>query len=1477
MIASCLKKSGTQIKSGYKEFEALQRTSSRINRLTKFWSCVAAALLYVLAGTAGTIVTQSYGYASPIWPSAGLAVASLLFLGSRCWFGVWIGALIIDLWFDPTLAGGGLSALTAAGATTQALVSALFVRRFYLRRDHQPRDRRLALMLLLAGPISCLIAASFGVMVLGSTGRIPTNELLNEWLSWWIGDTLGVLLFTPLAYFVWPRHRARTLDIDRSYRFALPLLVVSVLLIVTYVVLTQLEVQRARSEVQSRMSMLGNEAVRDINETLLPLEGLAQFITASEHVTREQFRLYAQSLINRPAMIAIDWAPRVFSAQRTQFEAHVVRDGFSDFQINELDSSGHLRPASTRDEYFPILYSEPIESSSSVLGLDHSFEQTRRQAMAIAQNSGKAISSDLIQLVRNQKQAFFAYVPVWHLADRNEPSTLKGFVVGVVDLQKLFAPLRSRAKDNQFALRISDINTSGVSRILVDNLPVDGQPLWQRDFNIEGRNWRIEMLPFQPLSKTGSAEERIFLFVALLTALLAAFATLSSAERQAFVARQVSERTVQLSQELDARAVAEQSLQVSEERYRQLIELSPFGVLVQCDGRCIFVNTRTIAMFGAKDANELIGQALLDYIHPDSRAIALERLNNRAEGKYISDSVVLHYRRLDGCYSWVELTSVPYQYDGRIGSLVMLNDISARIQAEEQRDRFFTLALDLFCIAGTDGYFRSVNPSFTRVLGWSENELLSKPFVDFVHPEDVEKTIAEIELIKNGASTLGFENRYLCKNGEWRWLEWKAIPQPGGLLFATAHDTTTQHLAALQLNGLNTELQQQIKEREAALRDLGANKQELRAVLDHLLECVITIDSHGIILTVNPAVEALLDYRPEDLQGRNISCLMSSPLREQHDAYIASYLLTGERHVIGSVREVKARHKSGVDVDVELSVSEFNVNGEHLFVGTLRDIRERKKLIATLTKSREEAEQASRAKSTFLATMSHEIRTPMNGVVGLIDILAEESLTPRHADLVKTIRESSSNLLGVIEDILDFSKIEAGKLEIEHEPLNLPMLIDSVCSSLKPMAAAGRVVLNTAIVGGTPHWVFSDAVRLRQILFNLIGNAIKFSGNRKEKSGIVTVCVHPASLDPISVTISVEDNGIGIAPEHLDKIFTAFTQTEASTSRRFGGSGLGLAICKRLTDLLGGFIEVASTQNKGSCFKITLPFVEAEAPVCSDVEFTTLHAKDRSYRAGKRILVVEDDPINRKVIAQQLSLFEYDFVIANNAVEALSIWRSSEFKLILTDLHMPEMDGFQLSEKIRSEEAGQNRIPILALTANALHSEKERALAAGVDEYLTKPIRLAVLENSLDRWLSPKAEKIHSLNSVNQSLLQIQSLIDLVGNSREMIDEIIRDYLKALNELSVDLINSYNQHDMNGVSSLAHRLKSSSRSVGAHPLGQLFEEIEKNVHSVDLDKLSSLVASLPILRDQTIISIEKFLNNELSLEISNPEFKIPDK
>lgn len=621
-----------------------------------------------------------------------------------------------------------------------------------------------------------------------------------------------------------------------------------------------------------------------------------------------------------------------------------------------------------------------------------------------------------------------------------------------------------------------------------------------------------------------------------------------------------------------------------------------------------------------------------------------------------------------------------------------------------------------------------------------------------------------------------------------------------------------------------------------------------------------------------------------------------------------------------------------------------------------------------LASAKQQAEAANEAKSAFLATMSHEIRTPMNGIVGMVDILAHSRLNDHQADAVKTIRESAFGLLHLIDDILDFSKIEAGKIDLESVSTSLSEIAERVCETLGPLADAKNVDIFLFTTPEGPDRIYADPVRLRQILFNLLGNAVKFSGGRA-KRGRVELRVELAERDPLRVVIKVIDNGIGMSDDIQRNLFQSFRQGEISTTRRFGGSGLGLAICKRLVELMGGSISVESREWIGSTFKVELPFraapgesmlhlpdlhgvayllvqgatfnapdlqaylggtgaethiVDGDAavgmleglaqdvvvvhddrgpearrewlsrfaahprvrhlliatgrrraarisgpnvvtidgnslrrqallnavavaagraspeighqrpaePVAEFERKTTSVAEARQQ--GQLILIAEDDATNQKVLLRQLELLGYAAEVASDGFEALRLWRKGGYALLLTDLHMPGLDGFGLVSAIRSEETAGTRLPIVALTANALRGEAARAKAAGFDEFMTKPVQLAALRDTLEQWLpTRRAMEDGSMQGDStqipvseQPSLDVGVLIGMVGSEPAVLRELLGEYERSASSARAALEEALVADDLEQVGGIAHRLKSSSRSVGALPLGDMCAQLE---------------------------------------------------
>jgi len=383
-----------------------------------------------------------------------------------------------------------------------------------------------------------------------------------------------------------------------------------------------------------------------------------------------------------------------------------------------------------------------------------------------------------------------------------------------------------------------------------------------------------------------------------------------------------------------------------------------------------------------------------------------------------------------------------------------------------------------------------------------------------------------------------------------------------------------------------------------------------------------------------------------------------------------------------------------------------------------------------LRMEKEVAERANDAKSEFLANMSHEIRTPMTGVLGVSDLLAGSHLSPPYDNYVRLLQSSAGSLLRIIDDILDFSKIEAGELTLESTPFSLRDALNPVLEIQSQAAAAKGIELRLTVSEELPDLVLGDPLRLRQVVLNLVANAVKFTAE-----GHVSIKVGPEgpSKRPAMIRFAVADTGIGIPPEALPRLFTPFSQADSSTTRKFGGTGLGLAICKRLVEAMGGRIGVESTPGPGSTFWFVIPLEPAEvrgAPVGA------ASADGPSALTGRRILLAEDNTINQLVATRQLQSLGYEVEVVGNGADALRALEEEDFDLILMDCQMPGIDGLETTRRIRSREPGDEHVPIIAVTAHAMPQDRDRCLAAGMDDYLAKPYVAQELASALRRWLS---------------------------------------------------------------------------------------------------------------------------------------------
>ncbi|HMU32156.1 MAG: PAS domain S-box protein [Nitrospira sp.] len=520
------------------------------------------------------------------------------------------------------------------------------------------------------------------------------------------------------------------------------------------------------------------------------------------------------------------------------------------------------------------------------------------------------------------------------------------------------------------------------------------------------------------------------------------------------------------------------------------------------------------------------------------------------------------------------------------------------------------------------------------------------------------------------------------------------------------------------------------------VRDISSqilSEMQFRQVVDSAPNGLLMIDPHGTIMMVNKQVEAMFGYSREELLGNRVEMLMPERFRSNHSTYRRGYFSGPTSRAMGVGRDLPGLRRDGSEFPVEIGLNPIDTPQGRLALASIVDISGRKRMEDALAKAAEDLEEKNRelsetrdmalragqAKTDFLATMSHEIRTPMNGVLGMTTLLLDTTLTAEQRDYLQTLRSSSESLLRIINDILDFSKIEAGKFTIEHIPFDLRLTIEDTLDILAPTAQGRQLELVGLIDAQTPRTVVGDPGRIRQILTNLVGNAIKFT-----EHGEVLIQVLQTDEDPGSVVLRFEviDTGIGLSPEAQAKMFQAFTQADSSTARKYGGTGLGLTICKRLVELMGGTIGLQSFAGQGTCVWFTIRLgthtdaAPAVPPIPSGLDLT-----------GLRVCLVDDNATNRSLLQYHVSAWNMHHESAVDGPSALALLRrgveeGTPFDVAIIDMYMPEMNGLELCRLIKQDPA-LRKTHLIMLTASGQRGDSLAAQEAGAAAYLTKPIR----------------------------------------------------------------------------------------------------------------------------------------------------------
>jgi two-component system sensor histidine kinase/response regulator len=792
--------------------------------------------------------------------------------------------------------------------------------------------------------------------------------------------------------------------------------------------------------------------------------------------------------------------------------------------------------------------------------------------------------------------------------------------------------------------------------------------------------------------------------------------------------RYVEERTIELSnankflrEQIAERQRIERELTAERDLLQSLMDSMPdFIYFKDLQSRYTRINRAFAHAIGVLDPSEAIGRTAADFFSEQQAAEAAAEDADiiRTKRSLLDKNTSIIY--LDGRACWFSTTKSPI-IDGEgqvIGIVGVERDITSRVRMEEKlraANQILSAIFDATPLAvyalNREGVVQMWNAAAEQMFGWSAREAIGK-FLPIVPPEKIVESKALMQRVMSEKAPITIEIKRRRKNGSIIDVRVSA---------AALHD---MHGAVAGLIAVATD----ITEQKRAAQVLAESEKKYRELFENSLGLIYTHDLEGHLLSINLAAAHQLGYEPSGLVGRSIEELIAPRCQPEFADYLRR--IREQKCDSGFICVVT---RAGEERMWEYRNSLNDAEGETPYVvGHAHDVTERKHAEAALARARDAALESARLKSEFLANMSHEIRTPMNGVIGMTELLLESELNSMQREFAETIRSCANALLTVIDDILDFSKIEAGKMQFETIDFDVRTVVESTVEMLAPRAQEKGIEIASIVYADVPTEVRGDPSRLRQVLTNLVGNAVKFT----ERGEVVVRGMKARETDThITMRFTVTDTGIGIAKEVCEKLFEPFTQADGSTTRKYGGTGLGLAISRRLVELMHGEIGVESELGKGSTFWFT---VQLEKQLNANRKS---HAR-RSLE-NLRILIVDDNETNRKILRHQTFSWGMRPTEAASGAEAIEILRAAfdagePFDIAVLDFQMPYMDGFTLARQIKADEKlASVRLVLLPSFGHRGHGEEARAI--GIDAYLTKPVRQSQLHECLSIVASRKA------------------------------------------------------------------------------------------------------------------------------------------
>lgn len=1370
---------------------------------------VGFALCYFFIARLGLYLATINESASPVWPATGFAFTVVYFHGRRAWAAIFAGAFLANL-----STGGPIAAafFISIGNTLEAIVGVCILQRVFKFQDALSFQTE-TLAIALASGLGSLVSATIGVTSLYATGAVPADLLMQVWATWWVGDALGGLVITPLLLkhreFRWPKFNIHFAGIalasitafyivflvTKGHPFLFLLFPILLYAKKTYGKIGVLFVSFliCIACVTATVSGVGPFSLGNLNERLVHL----QLFLASIALTSMMLAAYGPHRLTRLPMtvLTVCWF-------------------LSGLLFYSFEQSEHTKT----QQSFESLVASAQDSVEATLG---SYENVMKSA------SGLFAASEEVSL--QEWRQFLSTVEV----EKSFPGMTGIGVVVPVDKKDVAQFEKKEIRQGLPGYRI--------------------KPIQDHQLSDNKTNHRLVVKFIEPIERNSEA-------------LGYDIATESVRRETAELARDTGLPTitpvVQIAQGSSSLPGFHLYLPLYKIGYpTKTVEQRQKALQGWIFSRFItqtFANSIPKLASGELALKAYVGNEMTDAnlafsnVVPEKHSTTYKRVNqlklgNReftfvwASGSAFvsSHNTIVAWVSFCGALLSLMLTTLMISLQtigerSRELAEKLTKELSESREKFKEGERRLLYALDGsndgiwdWNIANSEMY---VSGGICEEYGWPQTFKIASidDMRKWTHPDDLKRIRDSIQLhLADKSPSHEVETRYRTKNGEYKWVLTRGK--------ISEYDLKGN---ATRMTGVHIDIHA-LKMAESALVN---SQYQLRNIANTVPTLISLWNRDMLCEFSNDSFADWFGLTQSELIHKRLQDLISSDHFERTKDYF-NRALNGE--TINYEREVP-RISDNSKRFVRATYLPNRLNGQpdgfFLFIQDITDLKEAE--LKAVNQQRL-AVEATNIKSQFLANMSHEIRTPINGIIGITNLLKSTILSEQQAEYAEIIDRSSKSLLAIINDILDFSKIEAGKLSLEKIDFDLEVVMSDAHKSLLFAAKNKHIDLDLQMNLGGKRFFNGDPGRLTQVFNNLIGNGIKFTND-----GRVTLRgTQELEENGISYFLfEVIDTGIGIDDQALGKMFQPFSQADTTTTRKFGGTGLGLSISKQIVELMGGEIGVTSYLGKGSNFWFKIPLVHGEAPV----ENVTERLIQTAY-PNARILLAEDNKVNQMIAMETLRGLGYTAFPVNNGKEAIEELGRNHYDLILMDCQMPEMDGYQATAVIRS---AKNAIPIIAMTANAFKGDREKCMAAGMNDYVSKPVNRNLLFKAVEQWLT----KDEPIESVKPDVIARLKSMQKPGGP-DIFARLVNLYFESAADDMNKIRQAFSNRDYAAMSSAAHSLKSSSANLGAVLVSEVCAHIEKLGSSQTQDEVQTELL-LTKLESEYAKAIEKLKSFE---------------